>query len=325
MRTIKTETTVSHEEEQEEQTLRPVSFDGYIGQSAVKKDIETYIKAANKHNESLDHVLLYGPPGLGKTTLAGIIAESMGSKMTVTSGPAIDKSGTLASLLVKLPENGILFIDEIHRLPKQVEEVLYPAMEDREIDITIGKDDMQGKTMRVKLNNFTLVGATTRAGMLSAPLRDRFGIVERLELYSPKELAEIVTRSAKILDIRLPKKAAVEIGKRSRGTPRIANRLLKRARDYIDVNFDGDWSRISEVLTTLGVDANGLDRNDRNYLDIIRNKFNGGPVGLSTLSAALDEDADTIECSIEPYLIQRGMVEKTPKGRVVRNQLSFAI
>jgi len=301
-----------------EVSLRPHNFDEYIGQTKVKENMKIYIKAALKRKEALDHVLLYGPPGLGKTTLANIIASELGVSIKITSGPAIEKPGDLAAILTNLEENDLLFIDEIHRLKKSVEEVLYPALEDYNLDIMIGKGP-SARSIRIDLPKFTLVGATTKAGSLSGPLRDRFGIIHRLNLYSVEELATIVTRSANILEIPISKEAAEEIGSRSRGTPRIANRLLKRVRDFAEVqdkdNIDYDITK--ETLDKLEIDEYGLDEIDRKLLDTMITKFNGRAVGLEALAAAIGEDRDTIEDVYEPYLMQIGFINRTPRGRMI--------
>jgi len=301
-----------------ENNLRPGLLKEYIGQKKVKDNLKIYIEAAKQRKEPLDHILFYGPPGLGKTTLACIIAGEMGVNIKITSGPAIEKPGEMAAVLNNLKEGDILFIDEIHRLNRQVEEVLYPAMEDFAIDIMIGKG--QGaKSIRLDLPKFTLVGATTRAGLLTAPLRDRFGVINRLEFYSVDELAEIVTRSAGVLGVDIDSDGAVEIARRSRGTPRLANRLLKRVRDFAQVKYDGNITEevADFALNLLEVDKYGLDKGDRSILLTIMNKFSGGPVGLDTLSAALGEDAGTLEDVYEPYLIKNGFINRTPRGRVV--------
>lgn len=301
-----------------ELSLRPKTLDEYIGQEKVKESLSIYIEAARRRSEPLDHVLLYGPPGLGKTTLAGIIANEMGVNFRVTSGPAIEKPGDLAALLTNLEEGDVLFIDEIHRLSRAVEEVLYPAMEDNVLDIIIGKGP-SARSIRLDLHRFTLVGATTRAGQLSAPLRDRFGVISRLELYSPKELSEIVTRSAGILGIDIDPDGSLEIASRSRGTPRIANRLLKRARDYAQVICDGAITKeaSSVALDKMEIDALGLDSIDRLILKTMIKNYAGGPVGLETIAAAIGEEAVTIEDVYEPYLMQIGFLSRTPRGRCV--------
>ena len=310
-------TEVIPEEDAAEKKLRPTSLAEYIGQDKVKKNLEVFIEAARRRHEPLDHVLLYGPPGLGKTTLAGRVAEEMGVSIKITSGPAIEKPGELAAILSQLSENDVLFIDEIHRLNKQVEEVLYPAMEDYAIDIVIGKGE-QSKSLRLDLPKFTLVGATTRAGMLSAPLRDRFGVVNRLDLYNVSELMSIVIRSAKVLGVKVDEEGALEIAKRSRGTPRLANRLLKRVRDFAEVEHQGkiDYNVARSALDKLDVDGYGLDDTDRNILTTIIKNFGGGPVGLDVLAAAIGEDSGTIEDVYEPYLIKNGFINRTPRGRV---------
>lgn len=301
-----------------ETSLRPKVLSDYIGQEKAKENLEVYIKAARARGESLDHVLLYGPPGLGKTTLAGIIANEMNVNFRVTSGPAIEKQGDLAALLTNLNEGDVLFIDEIHRLNRSVEEVLYPAMEDNALDIIIGKGP-SARSIRLDLPKFTLVGATTRAGQLSAPLRDRFGVVLRLELYTPEELAQIVTRSANILGIDIEKYGALEIASRSRGTPRIANRLLKRARDFAQVMGNGviDEESADHALEKMEIDNMGLDSIDRLLLSTMIKSYGGGPVGLETIAAAIGEEAVTIEDVYEPYLMQIGFLGRTPRGRVV--------
>ena len=301
-----------------ENHLRPQLLKDYIGQQKVKETLSIYIEAARQREEPLDHVLFYGPPGLGKTTLAGIIANEMGVKMKVTSGPAIEKPGEIAAILNNLSEGDVLFIDEIHRLNRQVEEVLYPAMEDFAIDIVIGKGAAE-RSIRLDLPKFTLVGATTRAGLLTAPLRDRFGVVSRLEFYSTQDLMTIIRRSAEVLHVKIDERGAEELARRSRGTPRLANRLLKRVRDYAQVCHDGviTLQVANEALDLLDVDKYGLDQSDRNILLTMMNKFRGGPVGLDTLAAALGEDSGTLEEVYEPYLIKNGFIQRTPRGRVV--------
>ncbi len=299
------------------QSLRPKSLDEYIGQDNIREKMKVYISAAKSRNESMDHVLFYGPPGLGKTTLAGIIAGEMGVNMKVTSGPAIEKPGEIAAILNNLEAGDILFIDEIHRLNRQVEEVLYPAMEDYAIDIMLGKE-ASARSIRLDLPHFTLVGATTRAGLLSAPLRDRFGIVEKMEFYTNAQLTYIVLRSAKVLGVKIDEDGALSIARRSRGTPRLANRLLKRVRDYAEVKYDGviTSSVADYALDILNVDRAGLDQNDREYLTVMIEKFKGGPVGIDTLAAATGEDAGTLEDVIEPYLLMNGFIQRTPRGRI---------
>ena len=298
--------------------LRPRTLDEYIGQDKAKENLKVFIEAAKKRGESLDHVLLYGPPGLGKTTLSAIIAHEMGVNIRITSGPAIEKPGDLAALLTNLNPGDVLFIDEIHRLSRSVEEILYPSMEDFAIDIITGKGQMAA-SYHLPLPRFTLVGATTRAGQLTAPLRDRFGVVLRLEMYSPEELAQIITRSAGILNIRIDEEGALELASRSRGTPRIANRLLKRVRDFSEVIGNGvvDLEVAQTALNKLEIDELGLDQNDRRMLDAMIRYYRGGPVGLETLAAAIGEEAVTIEDVYEPYLMQIGFLSRTPRGRCV--------
>ena len=310
--------TVRKEEEESEKSLRPHRFEEYMGQEEIKKNLKVFIQAAKQRQEPLDHILFYGPPGLGKTTLAGIIAYEMGVHMKVTTGPAIERPGDIAAILNNLSEGDVLFIDEIHRLNRQVEEILYPAMEDYAIDIMIGKGPA-AKSLRIELPKFTLVGATTRVGMLSAPLLDRFGLVNHLEFYSVEELAQIVERSARTLDVDIDEEGAMEIARRSRGTPRLANRLLKRTRDFAQVMFDGKITQetASHALNALRVDPHGLDTMDHRLLMAMMDTFGGGPVGLETLAASIGEDVGTVEDVYEPYLMQQGFIQRTPRGRMV--------
>jgi Holliday junction DNA helicase RuvB len=306
-----------------ESSLRPQYLKDYIGQEKAKETLMIYIEAARERKEALDHVLFYGPPGLGKTTLAGIIANEMGVSIKITSGPAIEKPGEMAAILNNLQENDVLFVDEIHRLNRQVEEVLYPAMEDYAIDIMIGKG-ASARSIRLDLPKFTLVGATTRAGMLTAPLRDRFGVVNHLQFYTEQELKTIILRSSQVLGVDIDEKGASELAKRSRGTPRLANRLLKRVRDFAQVKYDGiiTESVANYALDLLDVDKFGLDHIDRNILFTMINKFQGGPVGLDTLAATISEDAGTLEDVYEPYLLKSGFIQRTPRGRVA-TELSY--
>ena len=310
-------TEATEEDKKIEGSLRPQHLDEYIGQEKIKSTLKIFIDAAKNRGEALDHVLFYGPPGLGKTTLCGIIANEMGVNLKVTSGPAIEKPGEMAAILNNLQEGDVLFVDEIHRLNRQVEEVLYPAMEDFAIDIMLGKDS-SARSIRLELPKFTLVGATTRVGLLTAPLRDRFGVVQRMDFYTPTELALIVKRSAKVLNVEIEDSGAYEIARRSRGTPRLANRLLKRVRDFAQVKYDGVITKevADFALDILDVDKMGLDNNDRTMLLTLIQKFKGGPVGLETIAASIGEDAGTIEDVYEPYLLMNGLINRTPRGRM---------
>ncbi|MCI9664686.1 MAG: Holliday junction branch migration DNA helicase RuvB [Lachnospiraceae bacterium] len=312
------ETNLMEEDVRLEGTLRPQKLTDYIGQSKIKENLKIYIEAAKQRGDPLDHVLFYGPPGLGKTTLAGIIANEMEVNMKVTSGPAIEKPGEMAAILNNLQQGDLLFVDEIHRLNRQVEEVLYPAMEDYAIDIMIGKGQA-ARSIRLDLPRFTLVGATTRAGLLTAPLRDRFGIIHRLEFYSPQELTHIIMHSARVLNAPIELEGAREMARRSRGTPRLANRILKRVRDFAQVKYEGVITKDIAVtaLDLMDVDPMGLDHIDRNILLTMIQKFGGGPVGLDTLAASIGEDPGTIEDVYEPYLLKNGFINRTPRGRVV--------
>ena len=314
-------TELMEEDQKNDSHLRPQYLDDYIGQDKIKSTLKIYIDAAKSRGESLDHVLFYGPPGLGKTTLCGIIANEMGVNMKITSGPAIEKPGEMAAILNNLQEGDVLFVDEIHRLNRQVEEVLYPAMEDFAIDIMLGKDSA-ARSIRLDLPKFTLVGATTRVGLLTAPLRDRFGVVQKLDFYTPQELKVIIQRSAKVLGVKIEEEGAMELARRSRGTPRLANRLLKRVRDFAQVKYDGVITRqvADFALDILDVDRLGLDNNDRAILNTIIQKFSGGPVGLDTLAAALGEDSGTLEDVYEPYLLMNGLINRTPRGRTVTEE-----
>ena len=311
------ETNLTEEDKKIEKTLRPQCLDDYIGQEKAKSTLKIYIEAAKQRHDSLDHVLFYGPPGLGKTTLAGIIANEMGVNMKVTSGPAIEKPGEMAAILNNLQEGDLLFVDEIHRLNRQVEEVLYPAMEDFAIDIMIGKGST-ARSVRLDLPHFTLVGATTRAGLLTAPLRDRFGMIHHMEFYTEDELKLIIKQSAKVLNVKIEDAGATELARRSRGTPRLANRILTRVRDFAQVKYNGVITETvaHTALDLMDVDTLGLDRVDRNILVTIIEKFGGGPVGLDTLAASIGEDAGTIEDVYEPYLLMKGLIDRTPRGRV---------
>mgnify|MGYP002570698395 FL=1 len=311
------ETNLTEEDKKIEKTLRPQCLDDYIGQEKAKSTLKIYIEAAKQRHDSLDHVLFYGPPGLGKTTLAGIIANEMGVNMKVTSGPAIEKPGEMAAILNNLQEGDLLFVDEIHRLNRQVEEVLYPAMEDFAIDIMIGKGST-ARSVRLDLPHFTLVGATTRAGLLTAPLRDRFGMIHHMEFYTEDELKLIIKQSAKVLNVKIEDAGATELARRSRGTPRLANRILKRVRDFAQVKYNGVITETvaHTALDLMDVDTLGLDRVDRNILVTIIEKFGGGPVGLDTLAASIGEDAGTMEDVYEPYLLMKGLIDRTPRGRV---------